>query len=87
MKLNHLLLLPFLFLILFNCENNSEENKLKTYEHYKKFDKYISEVSHGVISSRSNINIILVNALSKKEIENFNSNIIDVTPKPEELNE
>lgn len=80
MKITHLLCLSFIFLFLAGC-TSKKDSPLGQFDDLSKYQDYISEVSHGIISAKSDVRVVLNQPIeSWNNGDGLDSDLLLVTP-------
>ena len=80
MKLKYFQIISLLFLVLAGCKEkvNTLENQS---DNLNKYQNYVSEVTHGIISSRSEVRLVLKQPVATWESGTELNDLLSVSPK------
>ncbi|WP_158974760.1 alpha-2-macroglobulin [Cellulophaga sp. L1A9] len=80
MKLKYFQIISLLFLFLTGC--NEKVNTLEDQsDNLNKYQEYVSEVTHGIISARSDVRLVLKQPVTSWESGTELTNVLSVSPK------
>ena len=81
MKITNLLRFSFIFLFLVGC-TSKKDSALGQFDNLSKYQEYISEVSHGIISAKSDVRVVLNQPIeSWSNGDELDDDLLRVTPK------
>ena len=81
MKIIQLLRLSFIFIFLIGC-TSKKESSIGKFDELNKYQEYISEVSHGIISAKSDVRVVLNQPIeSWNNGDELDSDLLVVEPK------
>ena len=80
MKLKYLQIVSLLFLVLAGCKDkvNTMENQS---DNLNKYQEYVSEVTHGIISARSEVRLVMKQPVASWESGKELNDVLTVSPK------
>lgn len=81
MKIKAIFFLSILFFILAGC-NTKQETPAEQFENLNRFQEYITEVSHGIISTQSDVRVVLTAPIeSWSNGDELDSDLLQVSPR------